>query len=176
MNLGATNRQRHEPSPSADFQGDHNRSDESRNMCSCVAFPSCSLIVQRVDDTNHVFSRLFQFLYNKFVYKQCVFPVIPVIQSFRNYGKSVSGTFLNWENTVFVNNFIIKQLEWLGKHMLCKHFYVTRSENDWGNTWVALSNLCQGLPGCVPLAAYSAYPAYPAYAPYAKSSKDCMFS
>ena len=76
------------------------RSDESRNVCSCMAFPSCLLIVQRVDDTNHVFSRLFQFLYNKIVYKRCVFPVIPVIQGFRNYGKSVSGTFLkplnNW--------------------------------------------------------------------------------
>ena len=109
-----------------------------------MAFPSCLLIVQRVDDTNHVFSQLFQFLYNKIVYKRCVFPVIPVIQGFRNYGKSVSGTFLkllnnwnNWENTLIVNDFIIKELECLGKHMVCKHFYVTRSENDWENTWVA---------------------------------------
>ena len=81
-------------------------------------FPSYSLIVQRVDDANHVFSQLFQFLYNKIVYKRCVFPVIPVIQGFRNYGKSVSGTFLkllnnwnNWENTVFVNDLTIKELE-----------------------------------------------------------------
>jgi hypothetical protein len=102
MSPGASNRERNEPSPSADFQGDHNRSAKSRNVCSCMAFPTCLLIVQRADDTNHVFSQLFQFLYNKIVYKQCVSPVVTVIQGFRNYGKSVSGTFLkpwnSWNN------------------------------------------------------------------------------
>ena len=48
MNPGATNRERNEPSPSADFQGDHNRSAQSRNVCSCMAFPTCLLIAQRL--------------------------------------------------------------------------------------------------------------------------------
>ena len=62
---------------------------------------------------------------NKIVYKRCVFPVIPVIQGFRNYGKSVSGTFLKpWNNWNNLENTVCKQL-W--KHIVCKRFYYTRT-------------------------------------------------
>ena len=63
-------------------------------MCvvSYLSLPSSLLIDQTNDNATNVFSQSFQFLYDKIVYKRYVFPVIPVIRGFRNYGKSVSGT------------------------------------------------------------------------------------